>query len=169
MRTALRKFSELVKSEEFLKRHRTASTYFTRRRKLPFASVFAIVLRKSVKSLQVVLNEWCRGTSETISASALSQARQKFRHTAFIELLEECVIRPTYDGKKYKRFRGHRLLARDGSTLHLPTSKELIDTFGTVRRKRQYSTMCLTRYRSQVPYMGGEPTISKLLPSTSIH
>ena len=92
-----------------------------------------MALCKSVKSLPVVLNEWCRNSSDTISASALSQARQKFRHAAFIELLEECIVRPTYSEGKYKRFRGHRLLAIDGSTLHLPASKELINTFGTVR------------------------------------
>ena len=135
MHTALRKFTQLVTSTEFLERHKSFASAFTRCRKLPFGSVLALVLRKSVKSLQAVLNEWCRYTDadETISASALSQARQKFRHTAFIELLEECVVRPTYEGKKYKRFRGHRLLAIDGTTLHLPTSKELIEEYGTVR------------------------------------
>lgn len=135
MRTALKKFTELVTSAEFLSRHKTTTSAFTRCRKLPFASVLALVLRKSVKSLQIVLNEWCKlsGVSETITASALSQARQKFRHTAFIELLQECVVNPTYQGGKYKRFRGHRLLAIDGSTLHLPTSQELVNEFGTVR------------------------------------
>ncbi len=70
---------------------------------------------------------------ESISASALSQARQKFLHTAFIELLEECVVKPMYNDGSHKRFKGHRLLAIDGSTLRLPTSKELVETFGTVR------------------------------------
>ena len=79
------------------------------------------------------MNEWCRGVAGSISASALSQARQKFLHTAFIELLESCVIAPLYGEGHHKRFKGHRLLAIDGSTLRLPTSKELIDTFGTVK------------------------------------
>lgn len=86
-----------------------------------------------MKSLQLVLNEWCRDTDESISASALSQARQKFLHTAFIELLEECVVKPMYTDGNHKRFKGHRLLAIDGSTLRLPTSKELVEAFGTVR------------------------------------
>lgn len=133
MRTTLRKFMSLVSSEEFLLRHKKASTSFIRKRKLPFSSVLTVLLRKSVKSLQVVLNEWCRNTRETITASALSQARQKFSHTAFIELLEECVVSPTYNNAKYKRFKGHRLLAIDGSTLRLPTSKELIETYGTMQ------------------------------------
>ena len=133
MRTTLKIFSSLVTSEEFLLRHRRDEASFIRHRKLPFTAVLTILLRKSVKSLQVVLNEWCRGVAGSISASALSQARQKFLHTAFIELLESCVIAPLYGEGHHKRFKGHRLLAIDGSTLRLPTSKELIDTFGTVK------------------------------------
>lgn len=152
MRTALKKFTELVTSQEFLNRHKTVASAFTRCRKLPFASVFALVLRKSVKSLQLVLNEWCRETSatETVTASALSLARQKFRYTAFIELLEECVVKPTYEGVKYKRFRGHRLLAIDGSTLHLPTSKELIKEFGTVRYLNGHQHVACDNVESKV-------------------
>jgi hypothetical protein len=87
-------------------------------------------IKKSVKSVQLIVNEWCRELDGSISASALSQARQKFRHTAFIELLEECVVKPMHDDNGHKRFKGHRLLAIDGSTLRLPTSRELIDAFG---------------------------------------
>jgi hypothetical protein len=133
MRTTLKTFTFLVSSEEFVIKHKKGATSFTRQRKLPFLAVLALVLRKSVKSLQVILNEWCRHTMETITASALSQARQKFSYTAFIELLQECVVRPMYSEGKCKRFKGHRLLAIDGSTLRLPTSKELIETFGTMR------------------------------------
>src|SRR5262245_16132409 len=96
MRTTLKRFASLVGSDRFLDKHRKGKTNFIRQRKLPFSVVLSILLRKSVKSLQLVLNEWCRGKGESISASALSQARQKFSHTAFIELLEECVVKPMY-------------------------------------------------------------------------
>jgi hypothetical protein len=133
MLPTLKIFTTITGSDSFLQRHRRDEKAFTRQRKLPFAAVLTILLRKSVKSLQRVLNEWCRDVDKIISASALSQARQKFRHTAFIELLEECVVKPLYNEGKYKRFKGHRLLAIDGSTLRLPTSTELIKTFGTVQ------------------------------------
>lgn len=133
MLPTLKSFIATTGSDSFLRRHRRDEKSFTRNRKLPFNSVLTNLLRKSVKSLQRVLNEWCCHLDEFISASALSQARQKFRYTAFIELLEECVVKPLYDDKSHKRFKGHRLLAIDGSTLRLPTSKELIDEFGTVR------------------------------------
>ena len=133
MLSSLKTFTTITESDRFLRRHRNDESSFTRQRKLPFTTVLKFLLRKSVKSLQLVLNEWCREVDESISASALSQARQKFRHTAFIELLEECVVKPMYNDKGHKRFKGHRLLAIDGSTLRLPTSRELIDVFGTVR------------------------------------
>ena len=129
----LKTFIKTTASNSFIERHRRDEKSFSRQRKLPFSKVLTLLLRKSVKSLQLVLNEWCRDTDESISASALSQARQKFLHTAFIELLEECVVKPMYIDGSHKRFRGHRLLAIDGSTLRLPTSKELVETFGTVR------------------------------------
>jgi hypothetical protein len=133
MLPTLRIFTKVTGSDSFLQRHRRDERSFTRQRKLPFTAVLTLLLRKSVKSLQRVLNEWCRDSDEFISASALSQARQKFRYTAFIELLEECVVKPMYSDSGHRRFKGHRLLAIDGSTLRLPTSTELIEEFGTVR------------------------------------
>ena len=94
MLLTLKTFTAIPGSDTFLRRYRRDERSFNRQRKIPFSVVLTLLLRKSVKSLQRVLNEWCRDTDELISASALSQARQKFRYTAFIELLEECVIKP---------------------------------------------------------------------------
>ena len=55
------------------------------------------MLRKSVKHLQVLLNERCHVVDESISASELSHARPRLAHTAFIELLEDCVVKPIYN------------------------------------------------------------------------
>ena len=123
----------MTESEEFLNKHKKRTENFTRHRKLPFSAVLTLILRKSVKSLQLILNEWCRGLDKSISASALSQARQKFSHTAFLELLERCVVQPMYGDGEYERYRGYRLLAIDGTTLRLPTNKVLIEEFGTTR------------------------------------
>lgn len=92
-----------------------------------------LLLRKSVKSLQCILNEWAVNLDYFISASAYSQARRKFCHTAFIELLEECIIKPTYEVGNYSTYKGHRLLAIDGSTLKLPNTGETRKEFGLVK------------------------------------
>lgn len=121
----------MTESEEFSDNHKDRQSSFTRERKLPFKSVLQLLLRKSVKSLQLILNEWSSGFS--ISASALSQARQKFKHTAFIELHEECVTKVMYGDGDYDTYKGYRLLALDGTTLRLPTSKESRKEFGVVK------------------------------------
>ena len=105
---------------------------FTRRRKLPFKSILQLILRKSVKPLQLVLNEWTDTLDYEISASALTQARRNLKHTAFIELLEECVVKVMYSSDDYQKYKGHRLLAVDGTSLRLPTTPELSEKFGLI-------------------------------------
>ena len=101
---------------------------------MSFQSVLKLLLKKSVKSLQLSLNEWVAHLDEEISASAYSQARQKFRHTAFIELLEKGVIDVMYGDGDYEKFRGRRLLALDATSLRLPTTTETQEHFGIIER-----------------------------------
>ncbi len=78
-------------SLNFINAHRASSKDFSRKRKLPFINVFLLIFRKSVKSLQVMLNEFVLHTRKdyTITASAFTQARKKLKHTAFSELNDE--------------------------------------------------------------------------------
>jgi hypothetical protein len=112
-------------------------------RKLPFRTVLFLILRKSVKPLQLVLNEWTEHFDYQITASALSQARRKFKHTAFIELHKWCIVKVMYRGGDYEKFHGKRLLALDCTSLRLPNTKELGEEFGVVSnitRSKQVST-----------------------------
>lgn len=124
--------SELGGSLAFLKRHRRAEVSFTRNRKLPFSKVLQLLICKSVKSLQLVLNEWSEKLGGHVSASAYSQARLKVSHTAFIELLNTAVIDVMYRDGDYEKFKGHRLLAVDGSSLRLPNTPETRERFGFI-------------------------------------
>jgi hypothetical protein len=121
-------------NELFECRHKSSQKVFTRNRKLPFRSIVQLLLRKSVKSVQLVLNEWCDSLGESISASAYSQARSKLRYTAFVELLEKCVLDVMYCDDDYEKFKGHRLLALDGSTLRLPNTRETREHFGVIKQ-----------------------------------
>lgn len=113
-------------------RHKTSPQVFIRERKLPFKTVLQLLLRKSVKPLQLVLNEWTDNLDYQISASALSQARRKLKHTAFIELLEKCVVQVMYRVGEHERFKGKRLLALDGTSLRLPNTEETRERFGLI-------------------------------------
>ena len=136
----LRLILNIAGNVRFEKRHKVNEQVFTRERKLPFRTVLKLLLRKSVKSLQVVLNEWCENLDYEISASALSQARRKLRHTAFIELLEKSVVQVMYRVGEHQRYKGKRLLAVDGTSLRLPNTTDLRKKFGLVvhmQSKRQ--------------------------------
>ena len=99
---------------------------------MSFQSVLQVLLRKSVKSLQLTLSEWGESLDKQLTASAFSQARQKLSHTAFIELLEKAVVEVMYADNDYKQFRGRRLLALDATSLRLPNTIETRERFGVI-------------------------------------
>lgn len=133
MSFTLKVFHSITSSDCYRNRHKKEAANFTRSRKLVFSSVLKFILCKSVKSLQLRLNEFSDVIDEQITASALCQARQKFSHTAFIELLDECVIKSMYLDDEYERYKGYRLLCVDGSTLRVPKSKDTLKHFGQSR------------------------------------
>ena len=124
---------DLIEDENFKKRNRKTEKMFTRLRSLPFGLVLIMVLRKSVKSLQCIVNETMSGLGfEEVSASAYSQARYKLKHTAFIELNQKAIVDVLYQDEDFKKFWGRRVLAIDGSKIRLPNTPEVYDTFGTL-------------------------------------
>ncbi len=72
----------------FIKLHKQNIMDFTRERKLNFMNVFILIFCNTVKSLQIMLNEFIllKNYTFTITASAFSQARRKLKYTAFKEL-----------------------------------------------------------------------------------
>ena len=82
------------------------------------------IFRKTVKSLQLSLNELFMSNylSTPVSASAYTQARNKFRHTAFVELNND-VVNAFYSDEKIKKWNGYRCIGVDGSKIILPKRK----------------------------------------------
>jgi hypothetical protein len=131
-------------SQEFLRHHRTSEQAFTRKRKLPFAQMVILGLTRSVESLQNRLNEAQQALRQlamgfeggSVSASAYTQARAKFKHTAFVALNRD-VLLPTFYAPSEEEgdieaqyWRGFRLVGIDGSDLVLPNTPELLARFG---------------------------------------
>src|SRR5215211_2825475 len=81
-----------IESEEFLTRHRQRASDFTRERQLTFRRLIFMLINMLKRSLQDELDELFRIFSgaevaeRRVTKSAFSQARQKLKHTAFIEL-----------------------------------------------------------------------------------
>lgn len=93
--------------------------------------MFILLLKKSVKSIQLILNEFVLSENKdyTITAGAFTKARKKFKHTAFIELNED-ILETYYRDDNIKRYQGFRILAFDGSRITLPNTPEIKNEFG---------------------------------------
>lgn len=123
----------LLKSEDFKTNNVNLPEFFTRKRKLPFRITILLILQKSVKSIQTVLNEFFDklGKIAAPTASAFSKARNKLSYKAFIELNQKALVETVYeDENEYKKFMGFRLLAIDGSKVILPNEPEIREEFG---------------------------------------
>jgi len=125
---------------QFLDRHRMRRQDFTRECQLTFPVVMLFILQKTAKSIQRHLHEFLNRLGgdelfEPVSAGAVTHARAKLKHTAFVELNNEVVVPAIYGEQRLKevqRWRGHRLLGIDGSKLRLPNHPELFEQFTPV-------------------------------------
>ncbi len=125
---------KLLKDEEFKSHHRTSPKVFLRERKLTFSLVILLIMQKTMKSLQLLLNEvFGQIDLDPATNSAFTQARRHLKHTAFIELNQKAIVAEYYQDETYRRYQGFRLLARDGSKIRLPDSREIQEVFGTIK------------------------------------
>jgi hypothetical protein len=76
------------------------------------------------------------GELGSITKSAFSQRRVQFKPEAFLEL-NDTALETFYEDGEYKKWKGHRLIAVDGSNINIPYSKELIDYFGGASNKTE--------------------------------
>lgn len=124
---------EMFDDEKMKEKHRLKEVYFTRDRVLRFGIVLVLILKKGLKSIQVMLNEFFSELSlPTVSNVAFCKARRKLSHSAFIELNEKAIINVTYRENTYRTFKGYRLLAVDGSKIVLPDTPEIKEEFGII-------------------------------------
>jgi Transposase DDE domain len=129
-----------LSSQQFLVAHRRDSQAFSRRRKLSFEWVILLILQKSLKSMQLVLNEFFQKLSVpfvSAGASALTKARQKLSYTAFIALNREAVVDVYYSDGNYRTWQGHRVLGIDGSRIFLPDTPAIRQEFGSIAYANQ--------------------------------
>jgi hypothetical protein len=141
--TLIRITRELLHDPSFCRRHHTGDKHFTRRRRLPFASVMVMLLQKTVRSIQLHLHDFFAALTvpgRSASASSWCEARLKLKHTAFIELNERAILDVAYGGEKdfaLRLWKGHRLLGLDSSLIRLPNEPGLGQEFGWVECSNQ--------------------------------
>jgi hypothetical protein len=146
----------------FVARHRRCARDFTRQRTLTFPVVFLLLLQKTGKSVHRHLREFLAAWlappgAVAVTAGAWTQARAKFKHTAFVELNQAVLLPLAYapeQAAQRRAWRGHRLLGVDGSTLRLPAQPELLRVFGakTVTNQGGATGTCYPEARLSVLY-----------------
>jgi len=134
--------SEKIINTSFIVSHKASTKDFTRKRTLSFQIIFMQILRKTVKSLQVSLNELFMSNhiASVVTSSAYTQARKKFKHTAFIELNDDIVNIFYSDDSGIKKWRNYRCLGADASKVILPLTPDIEVEYGSIAIKNQSMT-----------------------------
>jgi len=123
-------FTRFLKSDQTVGKYRKSEKSFTRSRKLPFTSVVTLILQKSARSLSIKLEEFSDNLGGGVSASAFVQARANLKYNFFIDANQLYVDHYYEEELDCLKFKGHRVLAIDGSHIRLPKSAEVVDYFG---------------------------------------
>lgn len=130
---------QLIKSEEFKNNSRTSNTSFIRERKLPFEELVMFFLRGAAKTLSVEIEQFFQflGKGKSVcSKQAVSKARMKLKHEAFISLNNAAT--EEYYQQGYKTYKDYRLLAADGLMIELPYGETVKAEFGTMNHKETW-------------------------------
>jgi Transposase DDE domain len=127
--------NKIIFSEDFLSRHRRSEKDFVRDRLLPFHNMIFFLMNLVKGSLQDELDYFFKAvhaeevSTRTVTKSALSKARKKLHHQAFIELGRN-LVSFFYEHFPCRTWKGFRILAIDGSTIKVPRTKDCADHFG---------------------------------------
>jgi len=87
---AISHICQRLEDSEFIKRNKISAAAFTRVRKLTFIVMFVLILRNSVKSLQLILNEFVIDANKdySITAGAFTKARKKLKSLGYRQQLK---------------------------------------------------------------------------------
>lgn len=147
----IRLINKCLTNEEFILRHKTFETAFTRKRCFSFKSITLFILTSIQSSLQRELDRFfCKYnatsiTEQFVSKSAFSQARKKISPEVYRELYTKAVD-CFYSDYQYHKWKGHRLLAIDGSEVLLPSNSETIAKYGDYSHRRSEKSIVLARF-----------------------
>ena len=113
---------------------------FTRSRKLPFNTLVETMLRMEGKSMGNELISAFPKASETPSVSAFFQQRSKLKAGVFDDLFHSLVL-SVESIQSPKTFNGLRLLAIDGTDIHIPTDRTHTETLLSLKQGTQTYNM----------------------------
>ena len=119
----------------FIEQCKSKPQDFTRKRSFSFKSLSLFIISSLQSSIQRELDRFFKSYNDKdvperfVTQSAFSQARYKIKPEAFIELNND-IVQHFYSEYTYKTWKGHRLIAIDGSEIKLPKNAETIAEYG---------------------------------------
>lgn len=124
-----------IESESFCNRHKKNPKDFTRKRALTFSKLIHFFVNLPSAAYEAELCSFNKSlhnldiAEPIVTAGALTKAREKFEHSAFIELNEQLADR-YYHYYNPARWNGFFLLAIDGTMMSIPKVKAIAEHFG---------------------------------------
>ena len=110
---------ETAKSREFKEKHRSKASDFTRKRNIEFNEIMEFVIGNLGTTMDFEVLNFINGRKQSVTSSAISQARDKIKYEAFEEIFRESsrevAINHTY--------RAYRLTSYDGMICHARVKK----------------------------------------------
>jgi len=128
---ALEMTNRLLNDIIFMLENRAKSTYFTRNAVMNFKDLIMFSINMVKKSLQLELDDFfkLKGGDVNIRKQSYSEARLKILPEAFMKLFYH-IVEGFYKNDNYKKYRGYRLSAIDGTKLEINNSEVLRNAFG---------------------------------------
>lgn len=127
-----------VEDYTFMCRNRKKPQYFSRNRKMGFKLTLLFMMNMVKRTLQVELNKFYEemlNRTELISKQAYSEARNKIKPEAFIELNDKVIYGLYTEVEDLELWRGYRLSAIDATILEIPNTETLRNEFGASKNQ----------------------------------
>jgi len=124
---------EKTRDAEYIRKHRSQERDFTRKRSISFGEVVNFVIGNLGTTLDFEVLNYFSGEEKSVTASAVSQARDKVKYSAFEEIFKAS----SRDIPIHHTYRGYRLTAYDGIKGELPRTAELMRK-GCISERNSY-------------------------------
>lgn len=123
-----------LENEEELAKYVIGKNKFTRKRKIPIEKMAKLLFTGVLVTIPVFISIQLR--KESVTKQAFSKARKNISHKLFEELNNR-LVKEIYKKYKIKRYNEkYIILAIDGTTIEIPNTEEMRETFGKTKSQK---------------------------------
>ncbi|MBQ5562664.1 MAG: IS4 family transposase, partial [Clostridia bacterium] len=127
-----KKIYDKINNVKFAEVSKMRKEDFSRQRKVGFGNTILIILNKTGKGLNAAIRtfrETIQKENENYSKQAFSKGRMRIKWEALREIFHD-TVKEFYAEFDWKKYKGYRILAVDGTKINLPYHAESKEEFG---------------------------------------